>query len=247
MRAYKHKKSVFGGYTLRHPPGSESTSMELWRNGEWMATIAERAYPGRPDLKQRVFPGVERAILSALNRDYDNCELFGGYTLRRTSGSETSSVELWKNDGWMATIAERTWPGRPDLKERMFPGIAEVILFALNRDHNNDEVSLALLRRSNIELIDALMGMVDKFFSSDGKGLLYGGSLQEKRGAIGVLIDIGFAREVNGGYELLWDKLSERWMEINGEPLPARPPLIDAGEVDTAKKAEIELNHQKET
>ncbi|MHB1630708.1 MAG: hypothetical protein ACYCQL_00640 [Acidithiobacillus sp.] len=225
------KKSMYGGYTLRRQPGDyESSSVQLWRNGNyWMATIAERAHPGRPDRKESIYPGIAEAILSALNRDYSNRFLFGGYTLRRVR----DHFELWKSDGWMATITGRTLPFRPDLTENMWPGIAEVILSALNGDRN-DEVSVDLLRRSNVELVDALMGMVNKFFSSDGKGLLYGGSMPEKRGAIGVLIDAGFAKEVNGGYELLWEKLSERWMDINGEPLPARPLMIDVCEVDVA-------------
>ncbi|MHB1678806.1 MAG: hypothetical protein ACYCSS_14970 [Sulfuriferula sp.] len=120
----------------------------------------------------------------------------GRYTLRQPPSREDPTLQLWSPDGhWIA-----------DIREKAHPGSAEQIASALNlRDD-----------RAQIDLLEALMKMVNQMFNEDAvwqaykRGLLRHNFMRAEWGAIHVLMDAGFAVEKDGGYELLWDKLAER-------------------------------------
>jgi hypothetical protein len=73
---------------------------------------------------------------------------------------------------------------------------------------------IVALRRGNTILLEALMDMVNQFFYTGQDGTLRHSFMSCEEGAIATLIDAGFAKEVDGGYLLLWDKLAERWQEV---------------------------------
>lgn len=69
------------------------------------------------------------------------------------------------------------------------------------------------LRSGNTALIEALMDMVNQHFHRprhDDPDVLGHMFMSANEGAIEVLLDAGMAKEVPGGYWLLWGKLAER-------------------------------------
>ena len=80
------------------------------------------------------------------------------------------------------------------------------------------------LRRSNTILLEALMDMVNQFYREGQTGSMRHEFLTVEEAAVRVLIDAGFATEKNGGYELLWDRLTERRLEINQNSSPSGEP-----------------------
>ena len=66
-------------------------------------------------------------------------------------------------------------------------------------------------QRGNTKLIEALMGMVNQNFTKGHSGGLAPSFMSCDEGAIEVLIEAGFAEQVEmGNYALFWDKLEER-------------------------------------
>ena len=66
-------------------------------------------------------------------------------------------------------------------------------------------------QRGNTKLIEALMGMVNQNFTKGHSGGLAPSFMSCDEGAIEVLIEAGFAEQVEmGNYVLFWDKLEER-------------------------------------
>ncbi|MHB8366764.1 MAG: hypothetical protein ACYDB0_07045 [Acidithiobacillus sp.] len=94
----------------------------------------------------------------------------------------------------------------------------------MSADAQTQQDAIVALRRGNTELIEALMDMVAQFFYEGRDGLFRHSSMSAEENAIKTLIAAGFAREISGEYELLWDKLPERWLEINGKLPPAVVP-----------------------
>lgn len=99
--------------------------------------------------------------------------------------------------------------------------------------------------REHADLLDALMRVMAQRSNEGRDGLLHHSGTPEEERAVNALTNAGFAVKKNGGYELLWGKLTERWLVINGKLsirisadtksiLSDSPLLVDVDEVDVA-------------